>query len=93
MLLLLFIILISKQTLNLDRQFFINVFKLLNMLICFYFYWYLDNLFFAELYFVDIMINIFYLVLTIIIAVVIYGILIFILKIITITDIKKYLKK
>ena len=92
--LLLFIILISKQTLNLDRQFFINVFKLL---VCFFVFifivQYLDNLFFAELYFVDIMINIFYLVFTIIIAVAIYGILIFILKIITITDIKKYLKK
>jgi len=42
---------------------------------------------------VDIMNNIFYLVLTIIITVVIYGVLIFILKIITITDIKNYLKK
>ena len=92
--LLLFIILISKQILNLDRQFFINVFKLLVCLFVFIFIVrYLNNLFFAELYFVDIMNNIFYLVLTIIIAVAIYGILIFILKIITITDIKKYLKK
>ena len=92
--LLLFIILISKQTLNLDRPFFINVFKLLICLFVFIFIvQYLDNLFFAELYFVDIMINIFYLVFIIIIAVAIYGILIFILKIITITDIKKYLKK
>ena len=92
--LLLFIILISKQILNLDRQFFINVFKLLVCLFVFIFIVrYLNNLFFAELYFVDIMINIFYLVFTIIIAVAIYVILIFILKIITITDIKKYLKK
>jgi hypothetical protein len=42
---------------------------------------------------VDTITNIFYLLLTIILTVVIYGILIFLLKIITITDIKNYLKK
>ena len=54
---------------------------------------YLESLFFAKLYLVDIINNIFYLVLTIIITAVIYGILIFVLKIITFTDIKNYLKK
>ena len=53
---------------------------------------YFESLFFSELYSVDILNNIFYLVLTIIITAVIYGIIIFILKIITITDIKNYLK-
>jgi putative peptidoglycan lipid II flippase len=92
--LLLFIILISKKILNLDSRFLINVFKLLICWLVFIFIaQYLENLFFVELYFVDILINIFYLVFTIIIAVAIYGILIFILKIITITEIKKYLKK
>ena len=91
---LLFIILITKQTLNLDRQFLNNIFKLLICLLGLIFITrYLENFFFADLYLVDIMNNIFYLVLTIIITVVIYGVLIFILKIITITDIKNYLKK
>ena len=91
---LLFVILISKQTLNLDRQFLSNVFKLLICLLVLIFITrYLENFFFAELYLVDILNNIFYLVLTIIITASIYGILIFILKIITITDIKNYLKK
>ena len=91
---LLFIILIIRQTLNLDRQFLSNVLKLL---ICslgvIVFTWNLESLFFAQVYLVDIMTNIFYLLLTIILTVVIYGILIFLLKIITITDIKNYLKK
>ena len=91
---LLFIILIIRQTLNLDRQFLSNVLKLL---ICslgvIVLTWYLESLFFAQVYLVDIMTNIFYLLLTIILTVVIYGILIFLLKIITITDIKNYLKK
>jgi len=91
---LLFIILITKKTLNLDRQFLNNIFKLLICLFGLIFITrYLENFFFADLYLVDIMNNIFYLVLTIIITVVIYGVLIFILKIITITDIKNYLKK
>ena len=91
---LLFIILIIRQTLNLDRQFLSNVLKLL---ICslgvIVLTWYLESLFFAQVYLVDIMTNIFYLLLTIILTVVIYGILIFLLKIITITDMKNYLKK
>ena len=90
----LFIILIIRQTLNLDRQFLSNIFKLL---ICLsgviVLTWYLESFFFAEVYLVDTMTNIFYLLLTIILTVVIYGILIFLLKIITITDIKNYLKK
>ena len=90
----LFIILIIRQILNLDRQFLSNILKLL---ICFLgvmvLTWYLENLFFAEVYLVDTMTNIFYLLLTIILTVVIYAILIFLLKIISITDIKNYLKK
>jgi putative peptidoglycan lipid II flippase len=90
----LFIILIIRQILNLDRQFLSNILKLL---ICFLgvmvLTWYLESLIFAEVYLVDTMTNIFYLLLTIILTVVIYGILIFLLKIITITDIKNYLKK
>ena len=91
---LLFIILIIKQTLNLDRQFLSNVIKLL---ICslgiIILTWYLESLFFTEVYWVNTLTNIFYLLLTIILTIVIYGILIFLLKIITITDIKNYLKK
>ena len=91
---LLFIILISKKILILDRKFLINVFKLLiSLLVLIFITRYLKNFFFAELYLVDIMNNIFYLVLTIIITAAFYGLLIFILKIITITDIKNYLKK
>ena len=91
---LLFLILIIRQTLNLDRQFLSNVLKLL---ICslgvIVLTWYLESLFFTEVYWVNTLTNIFYLLLTIILTVVIYGILIFLLKIITITDIKNYLKK
>jgi putative peptidoglycan lipid II flippase len=90
----LFLILIIRQTLNLDRQFLSNVIKLL---ICslgiIVLTWYLESFFFAEVYLVDTVTNIFYLLLTIILTVVIYGILIFLLKIIKITDIKNYLKK
>ena len=90
----LFIILIFRQTLSLDRQMISNVIKLL---LCslgvIVFTWYLESFFFAKLYLVDTMKNIFYLLLTIILTVVIYGILIFLLKIIKITDIKNYLKK
>ena len=91
---LLFIILIIRKTLNLDRQFLSNVLKLL---ICslgiIFLTWYLESFFFVEVYLVNTMTNIFYLLLTIIFTVVIYGILIFLLKIVTITDIKNYLKK
>ena len=91
---LLFIILIIRRTLNLDRQFLGNVLKLL---ICslgvIVLSWYLESLFFTEIYLEDTLPNIFYLLLTIILTLVIYGILIFLLKIITITDIKNYLKK
>ena len=91
---LLFIILIIRRTLNLDRQFLGNVLKLL---ICslgvIILTWYLEGLFFTEVHLVNTLMNIFYLLLTIILTVVIYGILIFLLKIITITDIKNYLKK
>jgi putative peptidoglycan lipid II flippase len=91
---LLFIILIIRQTLNLDRQFLSNILKLL---ICslgiIFLIWYLESLFFVEVYLVNTIANIFYLLLTIIFTVVIYGILIFLLKIVTITDIKNYLKK
>ena len=90
----LFIILIIRQTLNLDRQFLSNVLKLL---ICslgiIFLIWYFESLFFAEVYLVNTIDNIFYLLLTIIFTIVIYGILIFLLKIVTITDIKNYLKK
>ncbi len=92
--LLLFIILISKRSLDLDGQFLTNILKLLISLIILVFITrYLEIFFFAQLYSEDILNNIFYLVLTIIITAVIYGIIIFILKIITITDIKNYLKK
>ena len=91
---LLFIILIIRQTLNFDRQFLSNVLKLL---ICslgvIVFTRYVESSFFTEVYLVNIMTNIFYLLLTIILTAVIYGVLIFLLKIITITDIKNYLKK
>ena len=91
---LLFIILFIRQTLNLDRRFLRNVLKLLICLLgVIALTWYLESFFFAEVYLVDTITNIFYLLLTIILTVVIYGILIFLLKIITITDIKKYLKK
>jgi putative peptidoglycan lipid II flippase len=90
----LFIILIFRQTLSLDRQMISNVLKLL---LCslgvIVFTWYLEGFFFAKVHLVDTMTNIFYLLLTIILTVVIYGILIFLLKIIKITDIKNYLKK
>ena len=92
--LLLFILLISRQSLDLDGQFLTNILKLLLSLIILVFITrYLEIFFFAQLYSVDILNNIFYLVLTIIITAAIYGIIIFILKIITITDIKNYLKK
>ena len=91
---LLFIILIIRQTLNFDRQFLGNVVKLL---ICslgvIVLSWYFQSLFFTEINLVNTLTNIFYLLLTIIFSVIIYGILIFLLKIITITDIKNYLKK
>ncbi|MDC0161859.1 murein biosynthesis integral membrane protein MurJ [bacterium] len=91
---LLFIILISKQILNLDRQFLRNIFKLfLCVLAIILIIKYLENFFFTKLFVEDILNNIFYLIVTIIITAVIYGILIFILKILTITDIKNYLKK
>ena len=90
----LFIILIIRQTLNLDRQLLTNVLKLLICLLgVIAITWYLESFFFAEVYLVDTMTNIFYLLLTIILTAVIYGILIFLLKIVTITDIKNYLKK
>jgi len=91
---LLFVILISKKSIDLDYYFLINVLKLFVSLLALIFVTqYLESLFFAKLYLVDIINNIFYLVLTIIITAVIYGILIFVLKIITFTDIKNYLKK
>ena len=91
---LLFIILTNRQTLKLDHQFLSNVLKLLICLLgLIALIWYLKGFFFAEVYLVDTITNIFYLLLTIILTVVIYGILIFLLKIITITDIKNYLKK
>ena len=91
---LLFVVLTSKQSLNLDGQFLTNIFKLfISLIILVFITRYLEIFFFAQLYSVDILNNIFYLVLTIIITTVIYGIIIIILKIITITDIKNYLKK
>jgi len=91
---LLFVILISKKSIDLDYYFLINVLKLfVSLLALIFVIQYLESLFFAKLYLVDIINNIFYLVLTIIITAVIYGILIFVLKIITFTDIKNYLKK
>ena len=81
--LLLFIILTSKKSLDLDGQFLTNILKLLLSLIILVFITrYLELIFFAQLYSVDILNNIFYLVLTIIITAAIYGIIIFILKII-----------
>ena len=92
--LLLFILLISKRSLDLDGLFLTNILKLLiSLIILFPITRYLEIFFFAQLYSEDILNNVFYLVLTIIITAVIYGIIIFILKIITITDIKNYLKK
>ena len=92
--LLLFIVLIARRSLDLDGHFLTNILKLLLSLIILVFITrYLEFIFFAQLYSVDILNNIFYLVLTIIITAAIYGIMIFILKIITITDIKNYLKK
>ena len=91
---LLFILLIGRRSLDLDGQFLINILKLLlSLIILVFIIRYLEIFFFAQLYSVDILNNIFYLVITIIITSVIYGIIIFILKIITITDIKNYLKK
>ena len=91
---LLFIILIIRRILNLDRQFLSSVLKLLICLLgVIVITWYLESFFFTEVYLVDTMTNIFYLLLIIILTAVIYGILIFLLKIITITDIKNYLKK
>ena len=91
---LLFIILTTRQTLKLDHQFLSNILKLLICLLgLIALIRYLEGFFFAEVYLVDIITNIIYLLLTIILTVVIYGILIFLLKIITITDIKNYLKK
>ena len=54
---------------------------------------YLNSFFFAELYLVEIMKNIIYLVLTIMITAAFYVVLILILKIVTIADIKNYLKR
>ena len=91
---LLFIILISKRNLDLDRQFFINVFKLgISLFFIIFITQFLSNFFFDQLYLVDIMDNIFYLIITIIFTTFIYVGLILVLKIITITDIKSYLKK
>ena len=92
--LLLFILLIGRRSLDLDGQFLTNICKLLiSLIILVFIIRYLEIFFFAQLYSVDILNNIFYLVLTIIITAAIYGLIIFILKIITITDIKNYLKK
>ena len=91
---LLFIILISNRNLDLDRQFFINVFKLgISLFFIIFITQFLSNFFFDQLYLVDIMDNIFYLIITIIFTTFIYVGLILVLKIITITDIKSYLKK
>ena len=91
---LLFIILISKQMLKLDRQLISNIYKLI---ICFLglaiITYYLERFFFTDLYLVEIIKNIFYLLITIISTAAIYVGLIFILKIVTIADIKNYLKK
>ena len=54
---------------------------------------YLNSFFFAELYLLEIMKNIIYLVLTIMITAAFYVVLILILKIVTIADIKNYLKR
>ena len=91
---LLFIILMSKKLLNLDRQFISNVFKLIGCLLGLVLITrYLNSFFFAELYLVEIMKNILYLVLTIMITAAFYVVLILILKIVTIADIKNYIRK
>ena len=91
---LLFIILMSKKLLNLDRQFISNLFKLIGCLLGLVLITrYLNSFFFAELYLVEIMKNIIYLVLTIIITAAFYVVFILILKIVTIADIKTYLRK
>ena len=91
---LLFIILMIKKLLNLDRQFISNVFKLIGCLLGIVLITrYLNGFFFAELYLVEIMKNIIYLVLTIIITAAFYVVFILILKIVTIADIKNYIRK
>ncbi len=91
---LLLIILMNKKLLNLDRQFISNIFKLIGCLLGLVLITtYLNSFFFAELYLVEIMKNIIYLVLTIIITAFFYVVLILILKIVTIADIKTYLRK
>ena len=56
---LLFIILTTRQTLKLDRQFLSNVLKLLICLLgLIVLIWYLEGLFFAEVYLVNILTNI-----------------------------------
>ena len=91
---LLFLILIGKKLLNLDRQFINNLFKLFVCLLGLVLITrYLNSFYFAELYLVEIMKNIIYLVLTIIITATFYVVLILILKIVTIADIKNYLKR
>ena len=90
----LFLILIGKKLLNLDRQFINNIFKLFVCLVGLVLVTrYLNSFFFAELYLLEIMKNIIYLVLTIIITAAFYVVLILILKIVTIADIKNYLKR
>ena len=91
---LLFLILIGKKLLNLDRQFINNIFKLFVCLFALVLVTrYLNSFFFAELYLLEIMKNIIYLVLTIMITAAFYVVLILILKIVTIADIKNYLKR
>jgi len=91
---LLFLILIGKKLLNLDRQFINNIFKLFVCLVGLVLITrYLNSFFFAELYLLEIMKNIIYLVLTIMITAAFYVVLILILKIVTIADIKNYLKR
>ena len=91
---LLLIILMKKKLLNLDRQFISNLFKLIGCLLGLVLITrYLNSFFFAELYLVEIMKNIIYLVLTIIITAAFYVVFILILKIVTIADIKNYLKR
>jgi len=91
---LLFLILIGKKLLNLDRQFINNIFKLFVCLFGLVLVTrYLNSFFFAELYLLEIMKNIIYLVLTIMITAAFYVVLILILKIVTIADIKNYLKR
>ena len=91
---LLFLILIGKKLLNLDRQFINNIFKLFVCLVGLVLVTrYLNSFFFAELYLLEIMKNIIYLVLTIMITAAFYVVLILILKIVTIADIKNYLKR